>query len=111
MLVLSSNVLAWNADEGRVTYLYVSGWDNKPNHYCFEIIRSNNSTQWYGVRDAATEENKDRLYVMLLSAQVSQRSVKVFYHPDAPNPTGPNCEIGNNGTASRGVQSISMMPQ
>jgi hypothetical protein len=108
--LFSMEAMAWGGDSGTVTRVWVNGWPAKPNVVCFQVVRADGSNQWYGVRADAVEENKQRLFSMLIAAQVSGKPAQIYYHPDAPNPTGPTCEVGDVRYPSRGVQSVSMIP-
>lgn len=106
--ILSFNAYSWGFDQGKVK-VWENGWhDGSVNKICFELTRTDGSTQYYGVSTATHDESKKRVFSILLAAQVADKQVKVFYHPDAPHPTGPDCAVGNGVYPSRGIQSITV---
>jgi len=108
LIATSINANAWSNDKGLINNIWENGWDNKPDHICFELRRADNSIVLYGVRSAATAANKARVFSLLLTAQTANKPVEVYYHPD--NSLGPACVIGDSITQSFGISNITIQP-
>lgn len=74
-IILPSQALAWGGDSGVVNRVWSNGWDNKADQFCFEIIRSDGESQLYGVREGASIENKNRIFSIVLAAQMSSKKL------------------------------------
>ena len=108
LLATSINAIAWSSDSGTVEKVWENGWAGKPDHFCFELTRSDNTTQLYGIRADATASNKARIFSLLLTAQTTKKPVEIHYHPTIS--LGPSCEIGNVILPSYGISNITIQP-
>jgi len=108
ILAFVLNSFGWGGFSGKVHRVWVNGWPNKPNIVCFEIMKDDN-VQYYSIKRDATEENKNRILSILLSAQSSGSTVIVYYHPDGGH--GEKLERGNDVINTYAVQSVSIAPE